>query len=223
MLRSHTQSDEDKHFKISNFGASFDFFFIIVSLLRMSIANQTIKNFVQSLASKTPTPGGGSSSAVCAAIGSATAKMAAVYTSTNSNSNSDNNSTEKLVQNMDTEELLTCADEDISAYSALQQTWKKDSSISEQETIHIQETALQVPMHLLELCHSNILTIFEFLPHCNPKIVSDAKAGIHQLAGAARAAYQTAMVNKPTDHDKIQMSRLLGEIRQVEDSVLNQE
>ena len=47
-----------------------------------------------------------------------------------------------------------------------------------------------IPTKLLEVCHEHILQIYEFLPHCNTNITSDAKVGIHQLAGAARAAYQ---------------------------------
>ena len=50
--------------------------------------------------------------------------------------------------------------------------------------------ALSIPTQLLEQCHAHILKIHAFLPHCNKMITSDAKVGMHQLAGAARAAYQ---------------------------------
>ena len=32
-----------------------------------------------------------------------------------------------------------------------------------------------------------------FMPHCNTNITSDAKVGIHMLAGSARAAYQVRL------------------------------
>jgi formiminotetrahydrofolate cyclodeaminase len=65
------------------------------------------------------------------------------------------------------------------------------------------------------------MEIQEFLPHCNPNITSDAKVGIHQLAGASRAAFQTAIVNSPSDDEKARLKQLLMEIRRVEDTVLD--
>ena len=67
------------------------------------------------------------------------------------------------------------------------------------------------------------MSIKIFLPHCNPNIKSDAKVGIHQLAGAARAAFQTVMVNSPSDEEKVRLKGLLKEIRKVEDEVLDLE
>ena len=55
---------------------------------------------------------------------------------------------------------------------------------------------------------------------CNQNITSDAKVGIHLLAGAARSAYQTVLVNKPPEDDKQRLQNLLKEIRDAEDSVL---
>jgi hypothetical protein len=54
----------------------------------------------------------------------------------------------------------------------------------------IETRALAIPTNLVEVCHASIVKIRDFLPHCNPNIQSDAKVGLHQLAGAARAAYQ---------------------------------
>ena len=64
------------------------------------------------------------------------------------------------------------------------------------------------------------MAIQAFLPSCNPNITSDAKVGIHQLAGAACAAYQTAMVNSPPADEKDRLRALLQEIRAVEDGIL---
>jgi formiminotetrahydrofolate cyclodeaminase len=69
-------------------------------------------------------------------------------------------------------------------------------------------------------CHALVMAIQAFLPSCNPNITSDAKVGIHQLAGAACAAYQTAMVNSPPADEKERLRKLLQEIRAVEDGIL---
>jgi len=93
--------------------------------------------------------------------------------------------------------------------------------MSSEEKKEIEARALAVPTNLLEMCHKDVIKIKEFLPHCNPNITSDAKVGIHQLAGAARAAYQTVMVNSPPEDEKIRLKTLLKEIRQVEDDILD--
>ena len=116
--------------------------------------------------------------------------------------------------------LLQAADDDAAAYADLQRTWKKDSGLSPDEKKAIEARALAVPVRLLEECHASIEAVQVFLPHCNPNITSDAAVGIHQLAGAARAAYQTAMVNSPPKEEKIRLQGLLKEIRDVEEKLL---
>ena len=62
------------------------------------------------------------------------------------------------------------------------------------EKLQIEKRALAIPTNLVEICHANIVRIMEFLPYCNSNITSDAKVGVHQLAGAARAAYQVRLL-----------------------------
>lgn len=90
-----------------------------------------------------------------------------------------------------------------------------------EEKTKIEARALAVPVCLVEQCHGHILSIKKFLPDCNPNITSDAKVGIHQLAGAARAAYQTAMVNSPRKEELTRLRQLLREVRDVEEELLD--
>lgn len=50
-----------------------------------------------------------------------------------------------------------------------------------------------------------------------------AKVGIHQLAGAARAAFQTALVNSPPAAERERLRGLLREMREVEEALLEGE
>ena len=59
-----------------------------------------------------------------------------------------------------------------------------------EEKAAIEARALLIPTTLVESCQDKIVRICKFLPHCNENITSNAKVGIHVLAGAARAAYQ---------------------------------
>ena len=99
----------------------------------------------------------------------------------------------ELIKGMDVSPLLNAADDDAAAYSDLQRTWK-ESDMPESEKAEIEARALSIPTSLLESCHERIVKIHDFLPHCNTNITSDAKVGIHQLAGAARAAYQVRYI-----------------------------
>ena len=92
--------------------------------------------------------------------------------------------------------------------------------MSPEEKALIEATALSVPVSLLEMCHRYIMAIGAFLPDCNPNITSDAKVGIHQLAGAARAAYQTVLVNSPPQEEKDRLKAILLEIAHVEVGLL---
>mmetsp|Transcript_19960 Transcript_19960/g.29174 ORF Transcript_19960/g.29174 Transcript_19960/m.29174 type:complete len:192 (-) Transcript_19960:870-1445(-) len=186
-----------------------------------STSKQILGQFVTSLSAKQATPGGGAAAAVGAAIGGAAAQMSAAYTKRKKDVES--GAAEKadfLIKSIDLEYFLKAADDDAVAYADLQRTWKDSSMTAEEKTV-IEARALAIPVNLVETCLNNILAIQNFLPDCNPNITSDAKVGIHQLAGAARAAYQTAMVNSPSEEEKSRMKVWLEQIRKVEDEVLD--
>ena len=176
--------------------------------------------FVAALAAKQPTPGGGAAAAVGAAVGAAAAAMAAAYTMRKKDKESGAAAAaEALITTLDTAAVLAAADADAAAYAELQRSWK-DADMSAAEKAAIEATALAVPVALVERCHAYILAVQAFLPSCNPNITSDAKVGIHQLAGAARAAYQTALVNAPAADVRARLRAMLREIREIEEQLL---
>ncbi|KAL7537351.1 hypothetical protein ACHAXR_007757 [Thalassiosira sp. AJA248-18] len=186
-----------------------------------NLKSLSIDQFLTQLAAKQPTPGGGAAAAIGGAVGSAAAKMAANYTQRKKDKESGAAAkANELINALDVAPLLKAADDDAAAYADLQRTWK-ESDMPAEEKAAIEARALSIPTSLLELCHEQILKIHEFLPHCNNNITSDAKVGIHQLAGSARAAYQTVLVNSPPDEEKMRLSKLLNEIRDLEDEILS--
>ena len=141
--------------------------------------------FVTALASKEPTPGGGAAAAVGASVGVAAAQMAAQFTQrkTDVDSGAAAKAKELIASTGEAALLLAKADADAKAYADLQRSWK-DKDMSAAEKAKIEAAALAVPVGLVEQCHAIIMKISAFLPVCNPNITSDAKVGIHQLAGA---------------------------------------
>jgi len=188
------------------------------------LARQSINEFCEILSSKQPTPGGGASAAIGAAIGAATASMSGAYTQRKKDEESGSADVARaMITNMDIPSLLKMADDDVTAYKSLQSTWKKDSGLTPEQTKDIESNALNVPTVLVEACYKRILDVQQFLPQCNPTITSDAKVGIHQLAGAARSAYQTVLVNSPPDEEKERLMKLLREIQDIESKLLGLE
>jgi methenyltetrahydrofolate cyclohydrolase len=206
----------------------------------------TVGDFCTQLAQKQPTPGGGAAAAVAAAVGSAAAHMAAAYTQRKTDETSGAADHARILQAIVTQattttttlesepspssssstpppsfsSMLAVADDDAKAYRALQTTWKQPDSYTKEELLAIRDEALRVPTDLVISCHAQMNAIVAFLPHCNPHITSDAKVGLHLLAGAARAAYQTALVNIPPPELKEKLDILLWEIRDMEDNIL---
>jgi formiminotetrahydrofolate cyclodeaminase len=173
---------------------------------------QTVDAFVAALAAKQPTPGGGA----------AAAAMSAQYTQRKKDLESGAaTAAQELIAKLDLRALLEFSDRDAAAYADLQRSWKS-KDITDDEKAKIEAAALEVPMSLVTVCHAHIMAIKTFLPSCNSNITSDAKVGIHQLAGSARAAYQTALVNSPPSEERERLRVLLQEIRDVEDELLEQ-
>ncbi|KAL7469738.1 hypothetical protein ACHAXS_010763 [Conticribra weissflogii] len=182
-----------------------------------------LEQILTSLSAKQPTPGGGASAALTAAIGAATAQMSAAYTSRkkDKDSGAHDKAQALLSRSLPVHSFLQSADDDVAAYADLQRTWRETAAtMGEDEKRTIEQRALRVPTELLEDCHRSIVDIVDFLPFCNENITSDAKVGIHQLAGAARAAFQTVLVNRPGREERRRLEKLLREIGRLEDEIL---
>lgn len=183
---------------------------------------QAIGPWVAALGAKKPTPGGGAAGAVAAAIGAASGAMAAIYTTRKKDEESGVAAEARTLADKLNAAASTCikiADEDEAAYAALQASWK-DTAMSAENKAKVEATALDVPVRLVKLCHEQSVAVHQFLPRCNPNITSDAKVAIHLLAGSARAAYQTVMVNKPPEALDKELQGLLKEMAEHEAAIL---
>eukprot|EP00511_Aplanochytrium_stocchinoi_P004955 CAMPEP_0204838726 /NCGR_PEP_ID=MMETSP1346-20131115/31709_1 /ASSEMBLY_ACC=CAM_ASM_000771 /TAXON_ID=215587 /ORGANISM="Aplanochytrium stocchinoi, Strain GSBS06" /LENGTH=202 /DNA_ID=CAMNT_0051974939 /DNA_START=182 /DNA_END=790 /DNA_ORIENTATION=+ len=182
-----------------------------------------IKPYVNALASRIPTPGGGSASAVCASIGLATGTMSAVYTKPKKEKPSlDAAALSNLAKKLQEASFhsLVLAQRDEEAFTALERTWKKDNDISRTEVELIKKQALDVPLELFNHSYKNIVILDEFLPKCSKNIISDAKVSIHLLCGSARAAFQTVLVNKPSVELTKDLQAKLKQIEKIESGLI---
>ena len=161
----------------------------------MPLADQPLACLITDLAARTPTPGGGAAAAAAAALGCAAGAMAARYT-TGEKWAAVSARAQALVQALD-EAAAAClrlGEADALAYANVTMARKAKD---EAAFATANQAAQGVPAALLDACAQNAAALADFLPACNPHLTSDVKVGIHLLAGAGRAAWQTLMVNRP--------------------------
>ncbi len=161
----------------------------------MTIREDTLGSIAAAMAARTPTPGGGAAAAICAALGAAAGAMAARYT-TGAKWGALSHQAQALAETLEGA-ARTCfdlADQDAHAFAALGAARREQDA---QVISHAEERAQAVPAELLALCALHASALRAFLALGNPLLLSDVKVGIHLLAGAGRAAWQTLLVNQP--------------------------
>jgi len=158
-------------------------------------ADATIAGFIARLSARTATPGGGAAAALAAALGCAAGAMAARYT-TGAKWGALSAQAESLALALDiaSAACLVLADADAAAYAAVRSARATGDAAAVDRA---ERSAAAVPGDLLAACARTAAALHDFLPRCNPQLVSDVAVGIHLLAGAGRAAWQTLLVNHP--------------------------
>jgi len=161
----------------------------------MSLGSTSVDALIGALAQRTPVPGGGAAAAIAAALGCAAGTMAARYTSgpkyvaVEAEARTLGDLLAKAAQ-----DSTRLGDADAEAYAAVGAARKTKDATA---ITTAEQRASTVPADLLALCAVHAAGLAAFIPTCNPYLVSDVKVGIHLLAGAGRAAWQTVLVNQP--------------------------
>jgi formiminotetrahydrofolate cyclodeaminase len=162
----------------------------------MSLNATSISDLIGALAARTSTPGGGAAAAIAAALGCAAGAMATRYTA-----GAKYAAVETAAQQLGDLLLLAArdcirlGDADAEAYAAVTSARKAKDSAA---TAVAEQRAGAVPADLLATCAQHATELARFMANCNPYLLSDVKVGIHLLAGAGRAAWQTLLVNHPS-------------------------
>ena len=161
----------------------------------MSLGSTTVTALLDALASRTPTPGGGAAAAIAAALGCAAGAMAARYTSGPKHAAvADDAQRFAAVLTHAAHDCARLGDADALAYAAVTAARQAKDAVA---IATAERGAGAVPADLLALCALHAAGLAGFIALSNPWLVSDVKVGIHLLAGAGRAAWQTLLVNNP--------------------------
>jgi formiminotetrahydrofolate cyclodeaminase len=160
-----------------------------------ALGERPLAGLVAALAARSPTPGGGAAAAAAAALGMAAGAMAARYT-TGPKWADRAAEAEALAISLDqaAAEVLALADRDEAAFAAAQAARKAGDQAAAGRA---EAEAAAVPLAVMAACADRATALAAFLPRCNPNLVSDVRVALHLLDGAARAAWATALANRP--------------------------
>ena len=176
------------------------------------LVDLSITEFVNETASESPAPGGGSVSALCAAIGTGLGAMVA-------NLSADKRGWEDRTQEFSEwaakaqdikDQLLYLIDEDTKAFNAIMSAFQlsKDTDEDKQKRSAAIESAsvyaTEIPLKTMQVAFSAIPCLDYMVKHGNPNSITDAGVGLLCIKTAVRGAYFNVMVNAKSLKNKAQ-------------------
>jgi formiminotetrahydrofolate cyclodeaminase len=168
-------------------------------------ADSRISDFLEAVAAKTPTPGGGSVSAVVGALGAALGVMTARF--------SESAEAEQALDALK-KELLALADADAEAYGMVNTAMSlpKDSDETKRRRKAALQNALgeasEVPLRGMTLGVKGLEALAGLAPNCNRHLTSDLVGAAGFLAAAVTGCAENVRINAAALKDRERGERL---------------
>jgi len=168
-------------------------------------AEMKLSDFLEKVAAKTPTPGGGSVAAAVGAMGAALGVMTARY--------SDAPDAERALDEVKNE-LLTLVDADAEAYGQVNSALAlpKDSDDTKRRRKEALQIALgeasEVPLKGMLLGLRGLKVIADLAPKCNKNLTSDLEGAATFLESALNGCGENVKINAMALTDKVRRARL---------------
>ncbi|MCX7879880.1 MAG: glutamate formimidoyltransferase [Ignavibacteria bacterium] len=183
------------------------------------LARASVRDFIQKIAARTPTPGGGSASAAIAAIGTALACMVAQLTYGVRKFEHLTEQLRKVIPPLyfGTKELISMIDADSNAFDQYMQALKLPKSTAqeiEKRELAIEESlknAIQVPFEVMKLADSCWDALIEVAKIGNIASKSDVEIGAKALETGIWGAYRNVLINLPNIKDEEFREKILRE------------
>jgi formiminotetrahydrofolate cyclodeaminase len=172
-------------------------------------AEMKLSDFLEKIAAKTPTPGGGSVSAAVGAMGAALGVMTARY--------SESTESEQALDELKNE-FLTLVDADAEAYGQVNSAMSlpKDSEDTKRRRKEALQIALgeasEVPLKGMMLANRGLRSLADLAPKCNKHLTSDLSASATFLESALMGCSENVRVNAVSLTDKVRRARLEKEL-----------
>ncbi|HVR83237.1 MAG TPA: cyclodeaminase/cyclohydrolase family protein [Planctomycetota bacterium] len=177
-------------------------------------AEMKLSDFLEKIAAKTPTPGGGSVSASVGALGAALGVMTARY--------SEVPEAESILDEIK-KEFLILVDADAEAYGQVNSAMSlpKDSDDTKRRRKEALQIALgeasEIPLKGMLLAARGLKALAELAPKCNKHLASDLSAAATFLESALTGCGENVRVNAIALTDKVRRGRLEKELARLLD------
>lgn len=175
------------------------------------IIDSTIKDFLDQLASSSPTPGGGSAASLIGATGAALISMVCTVTigkkGTTESVSREMHSVLEASEKLRTR-LTGMADEDVRAFDGLMLAYRMPKATDEEKTQraaaiqHNLKLATQAPLDCAMVCAEVIAVARRAAEHGFSGVISDAGVGVLAAQAAMRSASLNVEINMPNLEDK---------------------
>lgn len=177
------------------------------------LAGMTLRAFTDELSSESPAPGGGSVSALAAAMAAGLASMVAVLSHTKKGFEAKHADLDRIANRAQElkDRMLAAVDADTAAFDALLDAMRlpKDDPSREQALADATVGAAEVPLGVLEACPEIIELNREIARIGLQASLSDAGVGVQMGRAAAAGAYQNVCINLGGLTDASRKSALL--------------
>ncbi|MEK4429282.1 MULTISPECIES: cyclodeaminase/cyclohydrolase family protein [Paenibacillus] len=196
--------------------------------------NNSIGHFLKEAASAAPTPGGGSVSALAAALGAAMTSMTANLSQGEKYAHIHEKITDVISSmgrlSTHCEELMVADIQSFEQYMTALRLPKETDEEKRYRTHSLQTAviaAIEVPMRLLEVCRDGLSQAYNIVEMSNKNVISDLGIGAILFEAAAQSALLTVDINLASLKDldvkysyETKTAALIREIGQIKDQTL---
>ncbi len=197
--------------------------------------NRPLREFLSDTSSRSPTPGGGSVSALTGALGASLLCMVANFTLGKKKYREVEGEVREILKEAEKlkDKLTTMIQQDIEAYQRLSQAMRasRDNSLVKEGRARILEDSLEeaseVPLRVAQLSYQLIKLGERLLSKGNPNLITDTGIGVLLGEAALQSAALNVEINLISVKDeefredkRIALSTLLSEGKRVREEVL---
>ena len=169
------------------------------------LAGLTVRQFVDELSSDSPAPGGGSVSALAAAMGAGLAAMVGAISHTKKGFETKRDDLDRVARRAQElkEALIAAVDADTAAFDRFLEAMRMPADNPDKERAMADATigAAEVPLGVLEKCPEVLDLCREVARIGFQASLSDAGVGIQMARAAAAGAYQNVLINLQSAKD----------------------
>ena len=173
----------------------------------MKLVNLSVKEFVDTLASNTPAPGGGSVSALAGATGCGLFAMAGELTFHKKAFKALDEHQKKAFKDTidrykrNKEKMLQYVDEDTVAFNQLMSAFRMPKESDEDKSKRLMAIkratmeTIRVPMEVCQLALESLRDVDKVMPFANKNTISDQEVGVLMLHSAIEGSAKNVLIN----------------------------